>query len=101
MKTSFSACLFLLFLIPFALASGEDNQPDSSKFKKDYFAFAGTYTAKTQSKGIYAFRYDASSGKLAELGVAAETSDPSFIAIHPGGKYRYAVNESGKSSMVT
>jgi len=23
-----------------------------------------TYTAKTQSKGIYAFRYDATSGKL-------------------------------------
>jgi len=36
-----------------------------------------------------------------ELGVAAETPDPSFIAIHPSGKFLYAVNESGKASFVT
>src|SRR5258708_2888142 len=53
------------------------------------------------SKGIYAFRYDAGAGKLTPVGVAAETPDPSFVAIHPSGKYLYAVNESGKASMVT
>jgi 6-phosphogluconolactonase len=90
-----------MLLIPFVLASGKDKQPDTSKSKKDYFAFAGTYTAKTQSKGIYAFRYDAGSGKLTAMGVAAESPDPSFVAIHPSGKFLYAVNESGKSSMVT
>ncbi len=69
--------------------------------KKQYLAFVGTYTTKTNSKGIYAFRYDAATGKLAPLGVAAETADPSFLVIHPNGKYLYAVDESGKASMVS
>jgi 6-phosphogluconolactonase len=66
-----------------------------------YFAFVGTYTTKTSSKGIYAFRYEAKDAKLTPLGVAAETQDPSFVAIDPGKKYLYAVNEAGKSSMVS
>ena len=66
-----------------------------------YLAYVGTYTTKTASKGIYAFRYDASSGKLAPLGVAAETQDPSWVAVHPNGKFLYAVNEAGKNSMVS
>ena len=66
-----------------------------------YLAYVGTYTTKTASKGIYAFRYDASSGKLEPLGVAAETEDPSWIAIHPNGKFLYAANEAGKNSTVS
>jgi len=56
---------------------------------------------KTASKGIYTFRYDASSGKLTPLGVAAETPDPSWVAVHPSGRFLYAVNEAGKNSMVS
>jgi 6-phosphogluconolactonase len=66
-----------------------------------YLAFVGTYTTKTTSKGIYAFRYDAKAGRLTPIGVAAETQDPSFVVAHPSGKYLYAVNEAGKSSMVS
>jgi 6-phosphogluconolactonase len=69
--------------------------------KKNYLAFVGTYTTKTASKGIYAFRYDASSGKLTPIGVAAQTQDPSWVVIHPSGKSLYAANEAGKSSMVS
>jgi 6-phosphogluconolactonase len=69
--------------------------------EKHYLAYVGTYTTKTASKGIYAFRYDAGSGKLTPLGVAAETQDPSWVAIHPSGKYLYAANEAGKNSMVS
>jgi 6-phosphogluconolactonase len=61
-----------------------------------YLAYIGTYTTKTNSKGIYVYRYDAGSGKLKALGVAAETADPSFLAVHPNGKYLYAVNELAK-----
>ena len=68
---------------------------------KRYFVYVGTYTTKTASKGIYAFRYDAGSGKLTPIAVAAETQDPSWVAIHPNGKFLYAVNEAGKSSMVS
>ncbi len=101
MKTSRRAFFLLFLLIPILLADGKDKKSRSAPAKKDFFAFVGTYTAKTQSKGVYAFRYDASTGKLIALGLAAETPDPSFVAIHPSGKYLYAVNESGKSSMVT
>src|SRR5262249_40012721 len=101
MKTLRRSFLSLLLLIPFVLAEGKDKQPNSSKFKKDYFAFVGTYTTKTESKGIYAFRYDAVAGKVTGLRLDIETPDPSFLAIHPNGKFLYAVNESGKNSLVT
>lgn len=66
-----------------------------------YLAFVGTYTNKTESKGIYAFEFDASSGKLTEKGVAAPSPDPSWVAIHPNGKFAYAANEAGKQSTIT
>src|SRR5579885_971291 len=66
-----------------------------------YIAYVGTYTTKTKSEGIYAFRYDAASGKLTPMGLAAKTADPSFLAVHRDGKHLYAVNEAGKASMVS
>jgi len=66
-----------------------------------YLVFVGTYTAKTESKGIYAYEFDADTGKLAPKGVAAETPDPSWVIVHPSGKFLYAANEAGKSSTVS
>src|ERR1700687_5528963 len=98
MKRRAFAFLFLS-LMPLLISAGQSKQPPPAK--KDFFAFAGTYTRKTESKGIYAYRYDASSGKLTDRGGAAEPPDPSFVAIHPSGKFLYAVNEAGKASTVT
>jgi 6-phosphogluconolactonase len=61
-----------------------------------FLVYVGTYTTKQTSKGIYAYRFDASSGKLTSIGLATETTDPSFVAVHPNGKYLYAVNEVGE-----
>jgi len=36
---------------------------------------------------------DVGTGKLTEMGLAAESVEPSFVAVHPSGKYLYAVNE--------
>jgi len=58
----------------------------------DYLVFAGTYT-RGPSKGIYSLRFQTESGKLAPLGVAAETPNPSFLALHPNHRFLYAVNE--------
>ena len=66
-----------------------------------YLAFVGTYTGKTGSRGIYAFDFDSSTGKLASRGVAAETASPSWVAIHPSGQFAYAANETGKQSTIT
>lgn len=61
---------------------------------KPYLVYVGTYTDKTASKGIYAYLFDPGVGKLSLLGVAAESEDPSFVVVHPNGKYLYAVNET-------
>ncbi len=75
--------------LPFcSLAAAQKRTPD-----KPYLVYVGTYTNKTASKGIYAYLFDPGVGRLASLGVAAESKDPSFLAVHPSGKYLYAVNE--------
>ena len=63
--------------------------------KRKYLLFVGTYTEK-ESKGIYAYRFDAASSELTPLGIAAEASNPSFLAIDPSHRFLYAVNEIQK-----
>ena len=70
----------------------QDNQA-SAKATKQSFAYVGTYTNKGRSKGIYLYLFDSSSGTLKENGVREGIKDPSFLAIHPNGKYLYAVSE--------
>jgi 6-phosphogluconolactonase len=64
---------------------------------KNYFVYVGTYTAEagSTSKGIYAYRFDSDTGELSSIGVAAETTNPSFLAVHPNHRFLYAVNETG------
>ncbi len=62
-----------------------------------YLFYVGTYTEEGgKSKGIYAFRYDAGTFEITPLGLAAETTNPSWVALHPTGRFLYAVNEVGK-----
>ena len=59
-----------------------------------YRVFVGTYTGGDSiSKGVYSCEFDAETGKLSDPVLAAELINPSFLAIHPSGKYLYAVNE--------
>ena len=56
--------------------------------------FIGTYTGpNTNSQGIYAFRFNDSTGTLTPLGLKAETASPSFLAVGVSGRVLYAVNE--------
>ena len=57
-----------------------------------YLAYVGTYTDK-DSRGIYAYRFDPASGEAESVGLAAETQNPSFLAVNPNYKFLYAVNE--------
>jgi len=92
---AFLACTGSLVVLALAGAAG---RPAASH---SYLALVGTYTNKTDSKGIYAYEFDAETGKLTAKGLAVATPDPSFVAIHPNGKFVYAVNESGKQSAVS
>jgi 6-phosphogluconolactonase len=84
-------CLLLIATPAVLLFASASSQRRTAN--KPYLVFVGTYTHKTASKGIYAYRFDPGTGKLTSLGVAAESEDPSFLAVHPNGKYLYAVNE--------
>jgi 6-phosphogluconolactonase len=66
----------------------------SSAQAADYLVYAGTYS-KGDSRGIYAFHFNTSSGKLSGPTLAAETLNPSFLAEHPNHRFLYAVNEGG------
>jgi 6-phosphogluconolactonase len=89
---------FLLVLIAsLAGISAAQNPHKKHAPQGQYLAYVGTYTTKTDSKGIYAYRFDAAARQLSAIGLAAETGDPSFVAVHPSGKYLYAVNEVGNS----
>ena len=54
--------------------------------------YVGTYTGPN-SKGIYAYRFDAATGKATPVGLVAETANPSFLAIDPTQRFLYAANE--------
>jgi 6-phosphogluconolactonase len=61
-----------------------------------YLFYVGTYTEDgSKSKGIYAYQYDGKTNQITSLGLAAETTNPSFVALHPNGRFLYAVNEVG------
>ena len=100
MKITRRVFFFFLLLAPlvFSLAGGS---ADQSVANRKYLVFVGTYTTKTESKGIYGYEFDGDTGKLTPRGVAAETRDPSWVAVHPGGKFLYAANEAGKASAVS
>jgi len=56
--------------------------------------YVGTYTNNAAgSKGIYAWRFDATTGAVTSLGVAAETDSPSWVVVHPNKRFLYAANE--------
>ncbi|HVZ64412.1 MAG TPA: lactonase family protein [Lacunisphaera sp.] len=56
-------------------------------------AFIGTYTKDNSSRGIYATRLDVTTGALSTPTVAAETSNPTFLALHPNGRFLYSLGQ--------
>ena len=66
-----------------------------SDTSKNPFVFVGTYTEKdeSQSKGIYVYRMDSSSGELTFVSEAKGILNPSYLEIRPEQRFLYAVNE--------
>jgi 6-phosphogluconolactonase len=71
---------------------------------KQRLVFVGTYTEpilfgsgkilEGKGRGIYAFWLDASTGSLEPCGLTeAGRPNPSFLTVHPSGRFLYAVNE--------
>ncbi len=86
MNKYFRVAVAVVFALPVALSPFAQGAP------RHYILYVGTYTTG-ESKGIYAYRYDAKSGDLKPLGLAAETVSPSFLVADADGKRLFAVNE--------
>lgn len=78
----------LVGLASSAVAETQDNAAQAQTLR----FYVGTYTGG-KSEGIYLFDFDSSTGALKSRGVAAKSTNPSFLAMHPSGKHLYAVNE--------
>jgi 6-phosphogluconolactonase len=85
--------LFVLLLAALAAATAAP--------KADLWLFVGTYTSE-KSRGIYTCRFNPDTGQLSVEGLAAQTPNPTFLAIHPNKRFLYAANEisdyEGKSA---
>ncbi len=78
----------------FVLAAAAAGHPPVQS-PDDWIMYVGTYT-RAPSKGIYAYRFKGATGEVAPIGaagLAAETENPSFLAVHPNQRFLYAVNE--------
>lgn len=85
MNPSVLACAALAVSVSFAVPAMADR----------FIVYVGTYTGP-KSEGIYAYRFDSASGDVTELGLAAKSVNPTFLAVHPLAKLVYAANETGK-----
>ncbi len=88
MKITLASSIALLFL----LLVPPPSQARKNASKSSYLMYVGTYTGP-ESKGIYAYRFDAATGQATPIGLVAETVNPSFLAIDPTRRFLYAVNE--------
>jgi 6-phosphogluconolactonase len=79
--------IFFLFL---TLLSMMASYPLKSQPTQD-FLYVGTYT-QGSSNGIYVFQFDRTTGQVSLIETAGNLESPSYLMIHPNGKYLYSVN---------
>ena len=90
MTTSMRRTLLSLLVFLFLLSVWAS----PAKHQTKYFVYIGTYTEEgSESKGIYAYRFDSETEQVTPIGLAAEAINPSFLAVHPNHRFVYAVNE--------
>jgi len=65
--------------------------------RRELTLYIGTYTSG-KSEGIYVYRLDQLTGELQRAG-AVKSENPSFLAIDPGKRFLYAVNETPNGSV--
>jgi 6-phosphogluconolactonase len=84
-------CLCAVLILALAAASSLSSARAADS--KELWAYFGTYTNNGKSKGIYCYKLDLATGKLTSVNVTEGIKNPSFLAIHPSGKFLYAVSE--------
>ena len=79
-------------LLALLLAAGAGAPAGAVPPSTQDLVYIGTYTGAT-SRGIYVARFDTATGRLGPPELAAESSNPSFLALHPDRALLYAANE--------
>jgi 6-phosphogluconolactonase len=93
MRTVARIAVMLVLMATFVQSASAALPPVAEPAKK-WRVYIGTYTGK-KSQGIYRLELDLEKGTLSQPTLAAESVNPSFLAIHPSRKFLYAVNEIG------
>lgn len=62
--------------------------------------YIGTYTRNEphvngKAEGVYIYKMNPETGALTYVTTSPNTLNPSYVAVHPDGKWLYAVNETG------
>jgi len=76
-----------MMLVPLLLAL----TPAPAAQELDFYI--GTYTSKDGSKGIYHAKLNPETGEISAPTLAAEANGPSFVTLHPNGRFLYAAHE--------
>lgn len=102
--TFFPILIFLIFNACEMHKSTEQNQPaEEEKIENSTLLFVGTYTRKEghvdgKADGIYILKMNNETGELTPVDTIRNQINPSYLTIHPNGKYIYAVNELADGS---
>ena len=83
------------YILPSLTASGllvGGVSPAAAADESSIPVLVGTYTSGA-SKGIYACEFNPATGQLTAPKLAAEAKNPAFLALHPQGRFVYAVSE--------
>ena len=97
MRLSVIGILLLPMLLIFGDAFAKENGAGNGDRVDTQFSYVGTYTEQGhKGKGIYCFDFHPESTeriKLKLLGTTTGIKNPSYLTIHPNGKFLYAVSE--------
>lgn len=88
--------LSVLIVLLSALALPVSCLADAKKVSAtdEFFIYIGSSKSeRTDSKGIYVYRFKAGTGQLTSLGLV-KVMNPAFLAVHPSRRFLYAVNQT-------
>ena len=91
MAPSILSLNFMTMILMALMLSFSDNQNiwAQDNIENEYWVYFGTYTGG-DSEGIYATDFNAQNGETGAIRLVAKTTQPSFVALHPSGKFLYA-----------
>ena len=94
MKTIRRLSVLILLLSALVLPVSSLAGPRKVSATDEFFIYIGSSKSeRTDSKGIYVYRFKAGTGQLTSLGLV-KVMNPAFLAVHPSRRFLYAVNQT-------